>query len=483
MKPSLEIGGGFVCYGNETFSFMEIITREEIEGVLKTRSQQLVNKYLNQQTKQIVFNQKTINDSIALNYELQNIKFQNCEFNDSITFKSRTKSRSFIFSNCTFNGSIFINGGEFNNLHFENCKILNNVLNFSGGEFQTVRIERCRIGELNFLKGKFNELHVGAFHHDTIIDQVFINCSLVEGNLDFYRIISLEFDIRGVNRPDSSITISESVIRNFILCEFTNNGKMRIKRLSFDFSKVIVVDREAFQEFLERESAFNKYPYSAIFIQDSVLNNTELFSIDFTDFEKVFMRESSLINILISNLIWPEEVLHYPIPQNEGIDALREKSKKDYHLIRENYRQLKYACSKQGDVVGEQHFHGLEMNAYSKSLKYSSKILDVLVLKFSYWTSNYGQSLWRPLLVGILIIEGFFFWLLFLSGGTKFDSIDFTKGDNYIQTIAEFIRIINPLHKNDPELTGLPFIVDTIIRILSSYFIYNIIRATRRFIK
>jgi hypothetical protein len=35
---------------------------------------------------------------------------------------------------------------------------------------------------------------------------------------------------------------------------------------------------------------------------------------------------------------------------------------------RETYRQLKYSLYKQADYIGEQYFHGLEMNTYFEVL-------------------------------------------------------------------------------------------------------------------
>ncbi len=466
---------------------MEILSVETLKDIFTIGNPLANQRYLDIQKKELKFLLRKITGELVFSYGLRyHILFEGCIFDKPVVFKIGTKAnRSIKFSNCIFNSGLVYEGGEFSGkIIFEDCTFVESSLDFKGGDFkQTVRIERGHFSQLGFYKGNFKEVTVGAFFHETFIDKTFINSSEINGKFDFYRIVGVEFDIRGVLKENSSLFISESIIRNFIVCEFTNNGKLRLKRLTYDFGKLRLRDESGFKSYIKRTENEKKYPYSTFFIQDSVLNNAEFFSIDFSEFIGVFIRESSLINIVTSNIIWPREVLHYPIPENDGVNALRKKSKKDYLLIRENYRQLKFACSKQGDVIGEQHFHGLEMRAYAKSLKWPDNFLDTLILKFSYWTSNFGQSLWRPFIFGFIVIEGFFFWLLYLTGGTKLVSLDLLDFDNQINILAEFIRVINPLHKNDPELTGCSFILDVLLRILSSYFIYNIIRATRRYIK
>lgn len=123
------------------------------------------------------------------------------------------------------------------------------------------------------------------------------------------------------------------------------------------------------------------------------------------------------------------------------------------------------------------------MNSYYNELNWSIKHFPTkIILLLSKVTSNYGQSLLRPLLT-ITLFNGLLFYWLYTLNATTFNGYNLSKIENYSNTIAEFIKTSNPLHKNNPELNGMPFLIDTLIRIISSYSIYNLIRATRRFVK
>ena len=105
-----------------------------------------------------------------------------------------------------------------------------------------------------------------------------------------------------------------------------------------------------------------------------------------------------------------------------------------------------------------------------------------IILYLSFLTSNYGQSLRRPILT-LILINGILFSILNINLNFGFMPRRLIHIADIENTIAKFLWFMNPLHRNDPELKGLPLIIDIFIRMISSYCIYNIIRASRRFIK
>lgn len=468
---------------------MELLTKDYLNRILKKSETLLVSKFYDKDRKALFIKDKKFEDVINIDYELNtyDIIFDNCEFERDLIFKERaTVEISITFQDCKFFCEALFLGGNFSKpITFNNCKVPNSSISFKGGDFKSIRIDRGDVCRLEFFKGNFKEINVGAYGHEMFIDEIFINYTQVVGKIDFFRTVSFKFDVRGILNSESFLSISECLIQNFIICEFTNNGRLRLSRLFCNFDKLKIYYYEEFKDILIRfKERFNKIS-PTFFIENSVLNKSELFSIDFSDYTLVSIRESSLVDIIISNITWPKKILYLPVPNSENLKSLNPKavkSKSDFKLIRENYRQIKYACSKQGDYIGEQYFHGLEMNAYNNSLSCKKDFWTKAILKFSHCTSNYGQSLLLPI-VWITVFNGLLFWLMYISGGTKFSSYDFSNSSNYFDTIGEFLRLVNPLHKNDPELKGISLCLDIILRISSSYFLYNIIRATRRFIK
>lgn len=158
--------------------------------------------------------------------------------------------------------------------------------------------------------------------------------------------------------------------------------------------------------------------------------------------------------------------------------------KEVYSKKRETFRKLKLAYSKQGDLINEQKFHALEMIAHDNSLTWSGNIWLKLIIKFSYHFSEFGQSVSKPLvalLVGnfilfsVLLIAGMFYPLHF--------SITNRNWTGFWQGFYEYFWIINPLRKADDTFKNGFILLDILNRIWSSYMLYNIIRASRRFIK
>jgi hypothetical protein len=109
---------------------------------------------------------------------------------------------------------------------------------------------------------------------------------------------------------------------------------------------------------------------------------------------------------------------------------------------------LKFALGKQGDVINEQKFHTLEMRAYDKSLPLTADIWTVLIIKFSFWFSDFGQSFIRPLKA--LLIGHFLLMLLFINAG-GIRGVTLSLGDANIQgfqmALEKYVFLINPLRK------------------------------------
>jgi hypothetical protein len=157
--------------------------------------------------------------------------------------------------------------------------------------------------------------------------------------------------------------------------------------------------------------------------------------------------------------------------------------------LRENFRQLKCAYSNQHDKILEAYFYGLEMNAHNLTITWlppwRESFWQKLILILSRLFSNYGSSFLRPLL-GILVST----WciLLLLIGIYNHHGLAIVfpqNADSEALKIAaeEYFQLLNPFHETDESLHGWALMWDLLSRVLSSYFIYSLIRSTRRFLR
>jgi hypothetical protein len=151
---------------------------------------------------------------------------------------------------------------------------------------------------------------------------------------------------------------------------------------------------------------------------------------------------------------------------------------------REIYRQLKYALSKQGDIVNEQKFHTQEMLVYDRSLLFRKDFWTKLIIKLSYCFSDFGQSFLKPLL-WLLIGHWLLFMVLIQSNNYNDLLISFSNPTwaGFELGIERYFQLINPLRKTETGFSGSRIILDLAMRVWASYMIYNLVRATRRFIK
>jgi hypothetical protein len=259
---------------------------------------------------------------------------------------------------------------------------------------------------------------------------------------------------------DCELEIVNSYLKHFTLDKFRNNGALK---------------------FLNCRAS--RTGATGILINQSNLAKAEFVRFDFSSFDKINITNSVIYESVFINCSWSKEnmvseVVHFS-PELNSADEIAKQALAQNR--RDVFKQIKTAFAKQGDYVQEQFFHGLEMNQYYRSLSYRNDFWTKVILRLSYFTSNYGQSLIRPV-IGIIVVNLLLFWMMFSLHSTDYNSSDFTKPGNYVNTIASVLNFMNPLHKTD-KLSGMPFIVDSVSRVFSSYMIYNIIRSTRRFVK
>jgi uncharacterized protein YjbI with pentapeptide repeats len=473
---------------------MKKITSEKVKEIILNRNIHLLNEYtIEDKNGNLTFRQLEMEDALIVNFDFRGgLIFEGCNFSKGIEFKN---VYNFIgdktFSNCSFDSDVSFYQGEYNaKIFFNDCEFNNSAsVNYFGGVFKKeLRFERGRIERLNFFGGDFEQVLIGAYAHETFIKNIFINCSKINGHLSFFRALGLEFEISGTLNQESIIDVSEVVFKHFVLNGLTNLGRLRFANISFNDVFLAPASLSKVKEFLDPIILDNSPKFSTFYIQKSILDKVEFISVNFNSY-LLAIRESSLLNIVVSNVTWPEKIFHFRLESkidNKLPFIKLPLRSKDYLLIKENYRQLKYALSKQGDIVGEHYFHGLEMRAHYNYLSFR-KVKnwgDKLILILSYLTSNYGQSLGRPFL-SLIIGHSILFGIALLFNGFEPLSLSLENPtwEGFEKGVENFFFYINPLRKAEFSFGGYLVLIDILMRIWSSYMIYNIIRASRRFIK
>jgi hypothetical protein len=248
---------------------------------------------------------------------------------------------------------------------------------------------------------------------------------------------------------------------------------------------------------------------SEISIFESYLGKGEFYNVNFESFSEVNIYNAHLTDCSFVNIIWKEGIHAQKgrgiwktddevaltnkisiIEKNKNTDATKIMTLLSdpqviqyFQKLREVYRQLKYAFSKQGDIVNEQKFHSLEMKAHYKTLSWEKNTGTKAIILLSDKLSDFGQSISRPI-IGLIVGHSFLLLLLIYFGGIS--NLELATCDatwsGFRQGFNWFIKLINPLRRGE-ELQGYYIALDITMRIWASYMIYNIIRASRRFIK
>tara|TARA_Y100000588_G_C14057856_1_gene840055 strand:+ start:329 stop:883 length:555 start_codon:yes stop_codon:yes gene_type:complete len=167
------------------------------------------------------------------------------------------------------------------------------------------------------------------------------------------------------------------------------------------------------------------------------------------------------------------------------------------------YRQLKLLAFNHGDYDRYAYYHLKEMQSFSsdewKRLLKSREDVQGLStfwkwvgLNFDYFfkvflpskTSNFGQKLFRPVIILVLIHMSLNFLMISVSGNSQ--TIMWTGRFDWPSTLkgAElFFYTLLPTHSLNFEQMNLNPIVSFLMRLVSSIFIYQIVLASRRHIK
>lgn len=410
------------------------------------------------------------------------LEFQDCVFKGKIKFEE-IKLKDIEFRRCIFNDEFTADNLEAERLYFEECQfqiltIKNSSIEYVGATI--IWANTLNIGE----KSKIDTLIISSLRNATV-EQLWFDTNSIQKKAVF-RNLKLTYSI--VNSGYTSqgnykfIEFSSCQCQIIDLYEIFAGGTLRFVGI---------------KNTAEKNSRFS--------IVGCSLGNSEFLEVDFASFTHLDILHSTINNCSFLNCNWGRyKNLNADISKfsylgngfihhsNNKIFDILDKipkvsvgtpidAKKMAEIKMGIFRQLKFSYSKQGDKEQEKYLHALEhsqMLQYLDSGKYN--LSKKVILRLSKDTSDFGLSLTKPLwLVLICLI---IFTLMIKAHGIPGVTFCRPCQTNLLEGFAQFLNLLNPVHKLPEHFAGGLIIGDFAIRILSSYAIYNLIRASRRFI-
>jgi hypothetical protein len=226
-------------------------------------------------------------------------------------------------------------------------------------------------------------------------------------------------------------------------------------------------------------------------IVNSTLDNAQFYRASFSDYNELIIIDSFITDTLFLGCKWSRNVRAISGPDSLSFEKSIKNGRKITHnettAIREAYRQLKISMSNHSDKIQENKFYAEELVFYNKSLNWGNpledKFWDKIVLHWSSLFSNYGQSFIKPLFWLVFGHFLLFTFALFLGGFEPlYISYNNANWSAFEEAFEKYFIYINPLRKLEMSFSGYLIVLDLLMRIWASYMIYNIIRASRRFI-
>lgn len=457
---------------NSNISYTKINSAELIALLRNPTSEILKIEYGN---KNILFEAYEIEDELILiNDDVQlslPLTFKNCMFKSEnfIFIDGMVCNKELTFENCSFSNSLYFESGIFKKeILLKYCDLENNKIHLTNCNFEKISISCYNVQEVWFSRGKFQSLRIGDHLIGDHIKKLTLFTNADEVGDIF--ITEQSFDkiyLSGTNK-DREFNFSQIKCNNVSINKFTNEGK-------FNFYGI--------------EPKNKNVGYFQIL--NSNLENAQFYRASFSDYKELIIIDSFINDTLFLGCKWSNNVRAISGPGTTSFEKSlktgRKISSNENIAIREAYRQLKISMSNHSDKIQENRFYAQELVFYNKTLNWGNPwqdtFWDKVVLYWSKHFSDYGQSFIRPLiwlLFGHLIM---FIIAVMLNGFENlYISWNDASEEAFREAFEKYFIYINPLRKLETTLPGYLIVLDLLMRIWSSYMIYNMIRASRRFI-
>lgn len=460
-------------------------------------------------------NEITFNDSLFLNLssyqhyskELDVIQFENCTFNGNIILSNLNfEVNLFSFENCTFNGEnvTLSNLHKIYDVRFSNCELIN--LTISSSAIENCEITNCSINnEVNFIdfKGVFCEIKRDESNRKKLNSIICNSPELVQLDIDTsIRINKIRIDeIKQLNLicPVDYLSISSSKFERITIEKndddksFFSIEKFNLRSPSFE-GQVDIYDVNIKSLDIRNVNStkgsirLNEVKLSETTIIDTAINSFYWNQIEFINPPELIRCDFS--GLKMSNVKWDKDkklksFLNKPIKLFYGLrekyllkhgDKFDEIDLSEIQYQRDTYRQLKAASIANHNQIEALDFYRNEMRLYWKEIRINGGISwqNRMLVFLNRWSSDFGQN-WILPIVWLFLFHALWFSCLLSFGFWRNTS---TGGAEF----AEFFKLLNPTHEVPNYVTtGFGYLTDIVMRVSIAYFVYHIIRATRKY--
>ncbi|MEZ0484009.1 hypothetical protein [Fibrella aquatica] len=301
--------------------------------------------------------------------------------------------------------------------------------------------------------------NIGTFNIKSRIQQLSFITDMNNSNTVIKRSSIEELHIQFNSQIEKSITILRDVDFESINVTGVHNGDTLFKNIRC--SKLFVSNFSNTGNLRFHTADFTKF----FNLQDASLGKTDFTQVTFSTTMSCNIIQSNVSEASISNTRFPSNI-----------------QAENHSGIREVYRQLKYASSKQNDRIQELAYEALEMDAYKNDKSNTKTWGDQVILITNRYSNNHGQD-WRNAICGLLFVTTIAFRLIQLSLGYKL-----VIGFPSAYEVAQYLNFaFNPIHDFDKifekDNLGYARIIDNFAKLLSGYFLFQFLRAFRKYVK
>lgn len=395
------------------------------------------------------------------------LEFVNCIFEKRVHLTNLLFKEGLTFNNCKLNGVFEIIDVVIKD-HFllEDVEI-KSALHLDKNQIEWILGLGILAKDIRLLR---NDIKSAVIYDPTSIETLNILFHKNhEQNIFLTRIIVEKLIIGGRNTK-GELSITDSLVNHLLIENFENENNVHFIRTRPE---------------TQIESSFH--------IIQSDMGKAHFHQLSLEKYETVSMYNNDFLESAFIGTIWPQTISAYAPKETTEFKiqqkSIKENKQRYLHAQKETYRQLKYIMDKQGDRLNEVMFYEREMNIHNKLLPWSwpwkDTFWDKIILHASRMFSRYGQSILRPLF-WLLAFNGIFFFVLAYWHQFKGIAIEFTGTyipGSFTEGLGQFFALLNPTRKIDESLTGWAIFWDLISRVSAGFFLYNMIRATRRFVK
>lgn len=433
------------------------MTEKEFISSLKGEQSQKINI-----DQWIIIENEVIDDDVFLDGVTVPIKLRidNCEFKGYFDTDGCTFNDLVEISSCKFNG--FFLGGTFNRK-----LTLNDLEEFRlrGGRYDEIEVQITGNGKVWINRGEFSMLKIQG-GQNLIEEFVIINFGRLIGNIKVDGIKSKKVSLIGSNL----------------------NYRYDYEQISTDYFKIRGFENSGLLIISKVKDLSNGKSYFEVV--NSNLKEAHFGSIQFNSFSKVIFIDSQISKISVQNSFW-DKTCFYSLEGPAFTNNIKDENKRSFieiNQLKETFRQLKTVYNNQNDKEISHFFYAKEMDQFYKTINWTlpcyEEFWQKLILYLSRKFTNYGSSFLKPLVL-LFSVNCLIFIVLILFFNYESLISDFSNDSKSASILAtgEYFKLINPVHKLNTSLKGWGIFWDLLSRVSSSYFIYAMIRSTRRYIR